>query len=479
MKNIIIGFMLLCMASSCSKALEENPKSLASENFYNTVPEVRSAINAIYGPIRTTNGVSLNYPAQLEGMADYGYSRGTQAPVSLYQGLDNTNINRVGVIWDSFFQTIRNANLVIANVPNGTGLTEQDKVSALAEAKYLRSLTYFALVRNWGAVPLRTEANMTVADVPRSPVKDVYALILQDALAAEAGLGDAATEIGRPSKWAAKTLLTEIYLSLNDWQSAATKSKEVIDSKKYALVEVTTSEDFQKIFGPDIVNTPEEIFYFKFNRQQGFGILMYAHRTTSVYNYYGPGGAYAQYTDLETNSVIKNWDNRDLRKAHIFYNVDIGLGATSVLFRKFRDRQATNVGGANDYPWYRYADLLLFHAEADARVNNAPTVSALESLNIIHRRAYGYPSQTPSIVDFKLADFTLSTFLNKVIEERGYETMYEGKRWLDLKRLGIAKERILQVKNIVVADKHMLWPIPNSEILYNKALTTKDQNPGY
>jgi hypothetical protein len=68
--------------------------------------------------------------------------------------------------------------------------------------------------------------------------------------------------------------------------------------------------------------------------------------------------------------------------------------------------------------------------------------------------------------------------LNKVIEERGYETMYEGKRWLDLKRLGIAKERILQVKN-VVADKHMLWPIPNSEVLYNKAITSTDQNPGY
>jgi hypothetical protein len=137
------------------------------------------------------------------------------------------------------------------------------------------------------------------------------------------------------------------------------------------------------------------------------------------------------------------------------------------------------VGGANDYPWYRYADLLLFHAEADARANGVPTTAALESLNQIHRRAYGYPSQTPSVVDFKLVDFTPATFLNKVIEERGYETMYEGKRWLDLKRLGIAKERILQVKNIVVADKHMLWPIPNSEVLYNKAITSTDQNPGY
>jgi hypothetical protein len=73
----------------------------------------------------------------------------------------------------------------------------------------------------------------------------------------------------------------------------------------------------------------------------------------------------------------------------------------------------------------------------------------------------------------------LQTFIDKVVQERGYETMYEGKRWNDLKRLGIAKQRILEVKNIVVAEKHMLWPIPNSEILYNKAITAKDQNPGY
>jgi len=102
----------------------------------------------------------------------------------------------------------------------------------------------------------------------------------------------------------------------------------------------------------------------------------------------------------------------------------------------------------------------------------------LESLNKIHRRAYGYPSTNVSPVDFKLGDFTMDSFLDKVIEERGYETMYEGKRWLDLLRLGIAKERILETKGITIAEKVLLWPIPNSEILYNKAMEGQ-QNPGY
>jgi len=479
MNKIFTFLFSAIILMGCSDILEEKPKSLASENFYNTAAEAKAAVNAIYGPMRTDAGLSTNYPAQLEGLADYGNSRGTQTAVSLYQGLDNTNINRVSVIWDNFYQSIRNANLVIANVPKGTSTSAAEKAVFVAEAKYLRSLIYFAMVRNWAGVPIRTEENMTVADVPRSSVADVYKLILSDALEAEKSLPDAPTEIGRPTKWAAKTLLSEIYMYQEDWASSKTKAKEVIDGNKYSLVEVANSEDFQKIYGPDVVNTTEEIFYFKYSRQQGFGLVSYAHRKIGPYNYYGPGGVYAQYTDSTSNSVIKKWSNKDLRKAHILYNVDIGLGTSSCLFRKYRDPAAT-AGAGNDYPWYRYADLLLFHAEADARANKMPTAEGLESLNKVHRRGYGFNSKAASAVDFKLTDFpTLTSFIDKVVEERGYETMYEGKRWNDLKRLGIAKQRILEVKKIVVLDKHMLWPIPNSELLYNKAITATDQNPGY
>ena len=336
-----------------------------------TIPprKPRAAVNAIYGAnAHRSCIIDQLFRPQLEGLADYGNSRGTQTPVSLYQGLDNTNINRVATIWDNFYQSIRNANLVIANVPKGTSMTDAEKASFVAEAKYMRALIYFALVRNWAGVPLRTEENMTVADVPRSSVDDVYKQIVADALVAESGLSDNPSEIGRPTKWAAKTLLSEVYMYLSQWQSSSAKAKEVIDSKKYSLVAVSTSEDFQKIYGPEVVNTSEEIFYFKYSRQQGFGLVSYAHRKIGQYNYYGPGGVYAQYTDSVSNSVIKNWDFKDLRKNHILYNVDIGLGTTSMLYRKYRDPLATG-GAGNDYPWYRYADLLLFHAEADARAN--------------------------------------------------------------------------------------------------------------
>lgn len=480
MKKLFVYIIGAASLVGCSEMLDENPKSIAAEVFYNTNSEAEAAVNAIYGPMRSGGAFGLGYPAQQEGLPDYGNSRGSQTPVSLYQGLDNANISRVAGIWDNLYQSIRNANLVIVNVPNGKEITPEAAARFVGEAKYLRSLMYFAMVRNWGGVPIRTEANMLEANVKRASVDEVYDLILADALEAEQSLPATAAAPGRPTKWAAKTLLAEVYMYLGDWENSANRAQEVIASNAYSLVSVSVPEDFQKIFGPEVVNTSEEIFYFKYSRQQAFGLVEYAHRAIGPYKYYGGGGFYAQYTDSTSNSFIKTWDKKDLRKEHIFYNVDVGLGANTVLYRKFRDPIATTGGGGNDYPWYRYADLLLFHAESAARAANAPTAEAMASLNRVHRRAYGYPPNLPSPVDFDVNDYDLTSFIDLVVRERGYETMYEGKRWLDLKRLGIAKQRILEVKGIVVAEKHMMWPIPNSEMLYNKALDpVADQNPGY
>jgi starch-binding outer membrane protein, SusD/RagB family len=499
MKQTFLAILMLATLGACSDMLEEKPKSLVVENFYQTKDELVAAVNAIYVPIRTDNGFGINYPAQLEGMADYGYSRGSQTDVSGYQGLLPQNVARVQSVWENIYQSIRNANLVIANIPNARQVTEADAAALMAEAKYMRAMLYFALVRSWKGVPLRTEANMDELALPRASISEVYTLILADALAAEAGLTDRTPPdlaAGRPNKWAAKTLLAEIYMTrastpqdfggtVNasaEWALARDKAQDVINSGKYALVQVQTSEDFQNIFGAEVVSTPEEIFYLKYSRQQGFGLVSYAHRTKQ---YYGPGGVYAQYTDTVNNPVIKNWDQADLRRKHMLYADVFDKGPTTVLYRKYRDPLAVaptgGVGGAgNDYPWYRYADLLLFHAEAAARAAGAPTPEAMESLNQVHRRAYGYPSGAPSPVDFDIADYDLPGFIDQVVEERGFETMYEGKRWLDLKRLGIAVQRIKEVKNIDVAEKHLFWPIPDSEMLYNEALDPlTDQNPGY
>lgn len=478
----LVCIMLLIISasiSSCKKALEENPKSLAVETFYNTPAEVQSAVNAIYQPLRNGNCLGGLYLAQLESYTDYCVGNGSYAVLNDFQGLNSTNITRVQSMWNLFYLAIRNANLVIANTPSGKNLTSQEKTAFGAEAKFMRALTYFYLVRNWAGVPLRTEDNMEQIDLKRSTVDEVYALILNDLAEAENNLPDNASNFGRPSKLAAKTLLADVLLQLGRFAEARDKANEVINSNKHSLVPVATTDDFQKIFGPDVQGTPEEIFYLKFTRQVGQGYTWVMFVNDARTKLHGSGGYTAHYSD-QTFPFIFNWDSSDLRNGN-WFRWEFSRGITSMLCKKIIDPLAISPDGAgNDYTIYRYADVLLIYAEAANKAASGPTAEAMEALNKVHRRAYGKDWETPSTVDFKLSDYNSNSFNDLVIKERGYEFQYEGKRWLELKRTGKAAEIILAAKNKTIAAKHYLWPIPVSELNYNKALDpAKDQNPGY
>lgn len=470
---LLIGFSLF----SCEEDLIEKPKTIDAERFYNTPAEVRAAVNAIYVPLRSSRAEQI---AILDAHTDWGYGRGSRAQYNDFAGLNANNTNAAGSRWNAFYLSIRNANLVIANAPNGTDISEEEVASFLAEAKFLRALAYFDLVRNWGGVPIRTEENMTEINIERSSVDEVYALILSDLETAEAILDDVPYQVGRPTKWAAKTLLADVYLFRGMDKEARDKAAEVIASNQFSLVPVSSVENIQwDIFGPELTTTPEEIFYFKFARELGQGnylLWILNHPSTGLYNF---GGAFAHYS-MTTNPFYINWDDNDLRKG-LWDQVDFGLGPNTLVSSKYVEPAAVdNLGSGNDLPIYRYAEVLLIYAETAARVAGAPTVEAMEALNQVHRRAYGQDPQTASSVDFEIADYDLEAFIDLVIQERAYEFIFEGKRWLTLKRTGKAQEAIMAAKGLTIAEAHYLWPIPASEMDYNKALDPAvDQNPGY
>jgi starch-binding outer membrane protein, SusD/RagB family len=482
MKKIIFIIAFAFLGLSCEDVLIEAPKSLAVETFYNTNAEVESALGAIYQALRSDNAMGALYPAQLEAYTDYSYGRGSYGVLSTFQGLDGNNEGRIQSMWNVFYLAIRNANIVISNVPKGARLTEDSKNKYLAEARYLRSLVYFIMVRNWGGVPIRTEQNMTEIEITRSSAEDVYKLILTDLNYAEKNLPDIVQISGKPSLWAAKTLLADVHFYRGEYTDARDRAGEVIASGRYGLVPVSKVADYENLFGHKVVTTSEEIFYLKYSHQgtgQGWWYVQFVHHPGT--NLFGGGGYYAHYSDLKSNSILANMDPKDFR-FQLWYNWNIGLGANTLLNKKFSDPEAAGGGATagNDYPLYRYADVLLIYAEAAAKAANAVTADAVEKLNMVHRRAYGKAANIPSEVDFKGSDYSLDKFVNLVIKERGYETQMEGKRWLDLKRTGQLKERIKAVSGIDVKDKHLLWPIPNSELNFNSLIDpSKDQNPGY
>lgn len=99
---------------------------------------------------------------------------------------------------------------------------------------------------------------------------------------------------------------------------------------------------------------------------------------------------------------------------------------------------------------------------------------------MVVRRGYGVPSTVPNAtVDIKSSGLTAASFRDLVLNERAYEFMSEAKRWFDLKRIGKVKEIIKTSRGIDVADKHLLWPLPVTEIDNNPDIAPTDQNPGY
>ncbi len=476
---IIILLLSLSLQMSCKKALLEKPDDrLNSQEFYKTKEDAITAINAIYQPLRLYNA---RYGAQFTSIADYGSGRGFLIAFAQYAG---PMISTTDDQYNAFYQAIRNADIALKYIPN-IAIDETEKNEFLAEARFLRALSYRNLVRSWGGVPLRTEPLEDIQNIggKRESTSKVYDFIIEDLIFAEDHLTDHPSAAGKPSKWAAKTMLADIYLNLEKWEEAQNKADEVIESGIYALVQVKQPSDFELIFGPTAVTSSEDIFSIKFSRTHGSNIPLFYALPSSAYSASGYGSVYA----YPTAPILTTWDKDDLRYSFNLYtegpNRDGKIVPNEpeqpIRFGKFKDPGFAPSHG-NDYPIYRYPDALLIYAEAASQANNGPTIQAVERLNQVRRRGYGYDPNVPSPVDFKLSTApTASAFRELVLRERAYEFMIEGKRWFDLVRTHAVKEVIKEAKGIIVPDYFLLFPIPVREIDNNPDLSPEDQNPGY
>lgn len=485
MKNTLIYICAFFLLVGCD--LDEKPMKIAEETFYNNEKELEAGIFGIYSQMQ--QGLRKNIHTIPESQSDYGYARGSYAGNGTFQGLDNTNVGRMSDIYSRLYKAIRDANTVVKYAPKALENARVEDIDRLvAEARFLRSFIYFTMVKAWGGLPLRTEHNMLEESVARTPAYDIYQYILDELTSIENVLPDnpPKDQFGRPTKMSAKAVIADVLLYMEKWDLAKSKSLEIINSGKHNLVQVSSANDFEKIYGLTANGTSEEIFYIKYTAAYGNDFVNMGHYTTTKhFNNKGNNGI---YTDSVKNLFIKEWDHRDLRKKFNFYNHNVDFGTninvnssrTTLFYKKFTDLANINKYCATDLPVYRYADILLLFAEADARSNNQTTAAAIDAVNQVRRRGYGLPSNQAQAFDYKLSDYTnLESFLNLLVKERGYETMFEGKRYFDLKRMGKYEAEIKRVHGIDIDPKILLYPIPLDEINYNDAISSADQNPGY
>lgn len=476
---VFISFLF----AACENMLEEIPKDfVARNNYYTNESDAQGALNGAYNTLGPEFFNIENYILS-ELHTDYMEGRGSQAPISLVnQLLDQQNIGRTSSLWSRLYVAVNRANAVLNNVPGIAEINEQVRERIIAEAHFIRALAYFELVRGFGPVPIKTKESTDLSELesPRRTESEVYDLIIADALAAEQGLLDVVSGTGQASKAAAKMLLAHVYLTIGNWEAAAAKAEEVISSGKYQLLKVQQPDDFYQIFAAN--TSVEDIMSVHHSETRQSEITNYLHIGNNIPFNYASSGYFAWVPNMDS-FIGDAWDEDDLRKPfNLYTHIQNTAGewvplpsTTPVLFKKF----ITDNNGMRTYsvPIYRYAEALLFYAEAACRAEGGPSPLALERLNMIKRRAYGYDPATPSPIDYS-AGMDEEAFVDAVLQERAYEFLIERRRWWDLKRTGKAKEAFAAVGKTLI-DERLLWPIPENEINNNPAIGQDDQNPGY
>src|SRR5690606_19186631 len=121
------------------------------------------------------------------------------------------NNSILSAVWRDSYRSILQSNKILASTPLVEFVDEDKKKQVEGEARFVRALSYFNLVRMFGKVPLDTlvltqeQARKSI----RNEVEDIYEVIVHDLEMASVQLPGAYTGngIGRATKWAALTLL--------------------------------------------------------------------------------------------------------------------------------------------------------------------------------------------------------------------------------------------------------------------------------
>lgn len=502
----------LFLATSCVD-LDQEPQSFITEEEYIASMDqssLQSAVDALYNNLWGSNygfncriqriqvcADEITYRAAKAGNELANYDRLSPSISANTADFDNT--------WADFYAVINNANKLI----NKSAVPEEEVAAAsfravLAEAYFLRGLSYFYLVRMYGNVPLIMSDEDLATDVARTPVEEVYnTAIIPSLQYAVENLPETprAGNSSTPTKWAAETCLADVYITMAGWPLekgqeyyalAAEAAKDVLDNNGYHKQEA----NYGDLWLESNKNSSE--FMFCLHHSQANKVMA---------SNYGKSYYPANYYDITTNTARAGWADyyaraekfneypNDERKEWNFMTewpaqADAKKGWTAgqiitwqespdglPCISKYYDYdqgypgQNAQANGVTSI--YRLADAKLLYAEASTRATNSVNSQAVEAVRSLQERA-GYGERgIPEVSNNVSAD----EFLNIVSNERSYEFFAEMRRWFELVRTEqvSVKRADAWSGSLFQVQDHYYFPIPSAQIL----LTGWANNPGY
>ncbi|MEJ7739327.1 MAG: RagB/SusD family nutrient uptake outer membrane protein [Chitinophagaceae bacterium] len=385
-------------------------------------------------------------------------------------------------VWVWLYNSVFKANLAIELLNNAKA-----DPAKIAEAKVLRAFYYYLLIDDFGDVPFYTENNITVDKIPQTSRKDVFNFIEKELkenvdLLSETKGG---AYYGRFNKWAGYTLLAKLYLNAEVYTGTAKWNECLAACNKVSTGGFTLHPGaanassplgyrYYELFGdrcPD-----DETILAIFNTAAVVGNNIYAVRGL---NFDDGNKRVANLGGWNGTVVIKDYVDKynadDIRIKQFLWgpqpsgitylqtvsSLDNPGAAPNEGTRniKFFPAGVINNGTSNDFPVYRYADILLMRAECNVKLGNAP--AAKLDVDAIRIRA-GLPA------------LLASPTLDDIYNERGFELNWEGHRRQDMIRFD--KYLLAHDFKGVSESFRKLFPIPTAALNANKLLK---QNPGY
>ena len=460
-KYIATWFLGIVLTGCTKDFLTVVPETaLSLTTFFKTESDFQQAVNGAYVPLRASFNERAWVLEEMHSDNTY-YARNT-----LYGAVDATeNVADFAVptaAGDGGVKVTANDNVLnqyrydylivsranqILSLIDGTGITfssDATKNNIKGQAQFLRAFAYFDLVRLFGRVPLHLVpvTGREDAALPLSTTDEIYAQIEKDALAASTNLLNKATqEQGRATSGAAKTLLANLYITQKKWAQAEALMKDVVAKDGYTLM-----PDYNDAFSYTNTNKNNQESVFEVQYMEGSagynGNQIYrflpspitADEIKPIVGTSNPQATSQESNNIPTPDLIAAYESNDKRK-----NISIGTVTLSTSLRaikeypyikKYARTHSLNQNTGQNWPVYRYAEVLLFLAES--LNEQGKSAEAATYLNQVRVRA-GLASTTASS----------QTDMREVIfKERRVELAFENKRWFDLTRTGRVKEII-------------------------------------
>lgn len=530
--SYLCTILLLTVATSaCDNNLEEKIYSEVTEDTYN-YSNAYQAMSIAYASMRSLISHTHYYMAQ-ESTADAivmpanasGWDDG-----GIYKRMHlhtwNSENPQVNNMWNSFYAGVINANRIIDQLNNGkiavpAGVTKEALVS---EMRAVRAFFYWMLCDNFGDVPLFLDRSDELLE--KTPRKEIYQFIVKELSESIPDLSEENNRLmyGRFNKWAAETLLANVYLNAQvysgepKWAECLALCEEVVASGRYKL------EGLSAPFVTENQNSREILFAIPFeeNLAGGFSAHMFSwhaslkNKVNMQATPWGAGSAkgipqFINTYDADDQRLKATWmigpqfaadgvsplkGSYDQAGKNVVLTNELPDGlytgeAEGYRMNKFEVKSGAMGSLGNDFPFFRYSQVLLMKAECLLRTGKAGEAATVVSE--VRARAFtakpakatvsaadlqkGSAYQYGFVENYKITSpgNTAVVQYGRMLDELGWEFAWEGFRRRDMIRFGVytTKSWLSHKPN---GDFRTVFPIPQIAINSNPKLK---QNPDY